>query len=51
MFDENISNADASIANELTEEQLRTVNGGLVVTSIIGILVGLMLPSSLRSSD
>ena len=45
MFDENIKIANASITDELGEEQLKTVNGGLVVIAIIAVLIGLLLPA------
>ena len=37
--------ADASSSGELSDEQLDGVKGGLVVISIIGIVVGLLLPA------
>ena len=39
MFDENINVEKASNPLQLSEEQLKTINGGVVI-SIIGILVG-----------
>jgi bacteriocin-like protein len=39
MFDENTDILHAPIPNELSEEQLETISGGVVI-SIIGILVG-----------
>jgi hypothetical protein len=36
---------DASQVRELRDDELDEVTGGLVVISIIGILVGLLLPA------
>ena len=45
MFNQTVNIADGSIAHELTEEQLRTVNGGLVVIAILAILIApILLP-------
>ena len=41
MFYENITNV-----GELSEEQLRTVSGGLYINPIIGILLILLSPSA-----
>jgi len=45
MFVENMNIAAGSIALELTEEQLKTVSGGLVVIAILAILIApILLP-------
>ena len=41
MFNENINSAV-----ELSDEQLQTVSGGLVVIAIIAILIGLLVPAA-----
>ncbi len=41
-----MSNSDDSlISGELSEEQLQTVSGGLVVIAIIPVLIGMLVPS------
>jgi hypothetical protein len=40
-----LQNATTTATDELRDDQLDKVTGGLVVISIIGILVGLLLPT------
>ena len=44
-MNQDLQNVTTTAADELRDDQLDKVTGGLVVISIIGILVGLLLPA------
>ena len=44
-MNQDLQNMTTTATDELRDDQLDKVTGGLVVISIIGILVGLLLPA------
>ena len=46
MFNGNITSQEGLIPGELSEEQLKTVPGGLVVIAIIAVLIGMLIPDT-----
>jgi hypothetical protein len=44
-MNQDLQNVTTTATDELRDDQLDKVTGGLVVISIIGILVGLLLPA------